>query len=360
MKKFLKWSAAFLVLGVLAVGCIKNEPSQGIEAMRNAKASLLNAQAALTQAKVQVEAANAALIMAQAGLIEAQNAVVAAQARKIDAETALIEERIKWNEALREFQTEAWAIKIAELEAQLAVEEARVAAQIAAYELQIANMQEQMVAAQEAYEKAMLQFEKWKIKNADVLGTALIAELNDLTVLIQDVLNDLGQAQVDLDFAKANFFWYVNVQYPNAVEHAMLHMERDATRLECQIEHLTNMVEYYQLLYDSYHGEFDAMIAELQEWILYYRAMIAEYELAYIEAQAAYLEYDDSDLEAAEDALVAVRELEITGVFSDGGDDPDIHVTNGTYLLDAWGWETTPDVFAVMNRDIAVIEDTRE
>ena len=68
----MKWSAAFLVLGVLAVGCIKNEPSQGIEAMRNAKAALLNANAALVQAKVQVEAAQAALIQAQASLLKAQ------------------------------------------------------------------------------------------------------------------------------------------------------------------------------------------------------------------------------------------------------------------------------------------------
>jgi len=359
MKKFLKWSAAFLVLGVLAVGCIKNEPSSGIEAMRNAKASLLNAQAALTQAKVQVEAANAALIMAQAGLIEAQNAVVAAQARKIDAETALIEERIKWNEALREFQTEAWAIKIAELEAQLAEEEARVAAEIAAYELQIANMQAQMVAAQKAYEQAMLGFEKWKIENADVLGQALMQELDILSRRIQRVIIALGRRQVDLNYAKAQYLWYVNVEYPEETSHIIQQMEANKRRLECEVEYLTGVAEAYDALYNEYHGDFDALIAGFQETITALRAEIAELELAFIQLQEEWLLFDHDALAAANTALTTKRTVGIAGVFSDGGDDPNIHVNNGNYSLTEWGWNSSPSMFYIMQRDMDVIEDTR-
>ena len=359
MKKFLKWSAAFLVLGVLAVGCIKNEPSQGIEAMRNAKASLLNAQAALTQAKVQVEAANAALIMAQAGLIQAQEAVVAAQARKIDAETALIEEQIKWDEALREFHTEAWALQIAELEAQLAEEEARVAAQIAAYELQIANMQAQMVAAQKAYEDAMLLFEKWKIENADVLGQALIEELDILSRQIKRVIIALGRRQVDLNYAKEQYLWYVNVEYPEETSHIIQQMEANKRRLECEIEYLAGVAEAYDALYNEYHGDFDALIAGFQETITALRAEIAELELAFIQLQEEWLLFDHPALAAANTALTTKRTVGIAGVFSDGGDDPNIHVNNGNYRLTKWGWNSSPSMFYIMQRDMDVIEDTR-
>jgi len=359
MKKFLKWSAAFLVLGVLAVGCIKNEPSPGIEAMRNAKASLLNAQAALTQAKVQVEAANAALIMAQAGLIQAQEAVVAAQARKIDAETALIEEQIKWDEALREFHTEAWALQIAELEAQLAEEEARVAAQIAVYELQIANMQAQMVAAQKAYEEAMLLFEKWKIENADVLGKALIEELDILSRRIQRVIIALGRRQVDLDYAKAQYLWYVNVEYPEETSHIIQQMEANKRRLECEVEYLAGVAEAYDALYNEYHGDFDALIAGFQETITALRAEIAELELAFIQLQEEWLLFDHPALAAANTALTTKRTVGIAGVFSDGGDDPNIHVNNGNYRLTKWGWNSSPSMFYIMKRDMDVIEDTR-
>ncbi len=359
MKKFLKWSAAFLVLGVLAVGCIKNEPSPGIEAMRNAKASLLNAQAALTQAKVQVEAANAALIMAQAGLIQAQEAVIAAQARKIDAETALIEEQIKWDEALREFHTEAWALKIAELEAQLAEEEARVAFEIAKYELQIANMQAQMVAAQKAYEEAMLLFEKWKIENADVLGQALIEELDILSRRIQRVIIALGRRQVDLDYAKAQYLWYVNVEYPEETSHIIQQMEANKRRLECEIEYLAGVAEAYDALYNEYHGDFDALIAGFQETINTLRAEIAELELAFIQLQEEWLLFDHDALAAANTALTKTRTVGIAGVFSDGGDDPNIHVNNGNYRLTKWGWNSSPSMFYIMQRDMDVIEDTR-
>jgi len=358
MKKFLKWSAAFLVLGVLAVGCIKPEPSAGIEAMRNAKAALLNAQAALTQAKVQVEAANAALIQAQAGLVQAQEAVVAAQAAKIQAEADLIQAQVEWENAVTDFHKEAWAIKIAELEAQLAEEEARVAAQIAAYELQIANMQDDMVAAQRAYENAMMLFEEWKIQNADTLGNALMAELNALSRRMQRVIIALGRRQVDLNNAKARYLWYVNVEYPEATSHVLQQMEAEKRALECEIQYLASVAEAYDALYNEYHGDLDEMIAGFQETINALRAEIAELEIAFIQLQEEWLLFDHDALDDANDALTTNRLVGIAGVFSDGGDDPNIHVVNGNYTL-YYPWEGTPDMFDIMDRDMKVIADTR-
>jgi len=354
MKKFLKWSAAFLVLGVLAVGCIKNEPSQGIEAMRNAKASLLTAQAALTQAKVQVEAANAALIQAQAGLIQAQEAVVAAQAAKIQAEADLIQAEVEWQNAVTDAKKEEWAIKIAELEAQLAEEEARVAAQIAAYELQIANMQAQMVAAQEAYEKALLAFEKWKIKNAAVLGEALIDALDEITGQIQAVIKQLGRKQVRLNIAKAEYQWYVNVEYPESVEMILMHMEKTKERLTCEVDYLTGVVAAYEAIYDTYHEDFDAIMAGYQEEINGIRVTIAELEKMYFT-----LEDEIVALQAESDALWAVYnisyEVYLPDVFANGGDDYDIGVWNNEYYLKGDKY----DVLMAMRRDILLIENTR-
>ena len=354
MKKFLKWSAAFLVLGVLAVGCIKNEPSPGIEAMRNAKASLLNAQAALTQAKVQVEAANAALIQAQASLLKAQEAVVAAQAAKIQAEADLIQAQVEWENAVTDFHKEAWAIKIAELEAELAEKEAEVAAQIAAWELAIANMQDDLVQAMMDYEAKLQEFEKWKIDNADVLAEALIEALDEVTDDIKAVIRKIARKQVQLNVAKAEYQWYVNVVYPEDVEMILMHMEKTKERLTCEVEYLTGIVEAYAAIYDTYHEDFDAIMAGYQEEINEIRATIAELEKMYFQ-----LEDEIVALQAERAALWAAfnvpYEVYIPGVFSDGGDDYDIGVWDGDYYLTGAKF----DVLMTMRRDILLIENTR-
>jgi len=358
MKKFLKWSAAFLVLGVLAVGCIKNEPSPGIEAMRDAKAALLLAQADLTKAKIQVEAANAAFTLAQASYLKAQEAVVAATARKIDAETALIMAQVEWEKALTAFHKEAWALRIAELEIELEVIRAEADAAIAAWELIVAQLQADMVRAMQDYEAALLAFEQWKIENADTLGQALLAKLNDIVFQIQMVILDMAQANINLNFAKAAYHWYVNVVYPEDVERVLLYMQAEKMRLECLIEYLFSVAEAYEAIYNEYHGEFDEMIAEFQEVINGLRVQIAEAEIAFIQLQKEWLEFDHAALEAANRALARVRTVTIPNVFSDGGDDPNIHVFNGTYRIRA-PWTGANSMFNMMERDMRVIEDTR-
>ncbi|MFA6761580.1 MAG: hypothetical protein WCR57_01425 [Bacteroidales bacterium] len=358
MKKFLKWSAAFLVLGVLAVGCIKNEPSPGIEAMRNAKAALLTAQASLVQAKVQVEAANAALIQAQASYIKAQEAVVAAQAKRIEAEAALIQAQVEWEKALTDSHKEAWAKEIEKMEIELEIYRAEADAAIAAYQLVIAQMQAQMVQAMQAYEAALLAFEQWKIANAATLAQDLLNALDAILFQIKGVILDLAEAQIELNYAKTAYEWYVNVTYPEDVEHALLHMQRDKMRLECQIEYLTGVVEAYEALYNAYHGEFDELIAGFQDVITALRAEIAEMEIDFIKLQEKWLLFDHQALDNANAALTKNRKVSIANVFSDKGDDPNIHVVNGTYSITA-PWTGANSMFNMMKRDMRVIEDTR-
>jgi hypothetical protein len=354
MKKFLKWSTAFLVLGVLAVGCIKPEPSPGIEAMRNAKAALLNAQATLTQAKVQVEAANAALIMAQASLLTAQEAIVAAQAAKIQAEADFIQAQVEWQNAKTDADKERWAIKIAELEIELELARAQADKRIAAWELQIAEMQDDLVQAMIDYENKLEEFELWKIEHADVLAEALIDALDEVTDDIKAVIRKIARKQVQLNVAKAQYQWYVNVEYPESVEMILMHMEKTKERLTCEVEYLTGIVEAYAAIYDTYHEDFDAIMAGYQEEINDIRATIAELEKMYFQ-----LEDEIVALQAEYDALLVAfnvpYEVYIPDVFSDGGDDYDIGVWDGDYYLNG----AKIDVLNVMYRDILLIEDTR-
>ncbi|HPJ55769.1 MAG TPA: hypothetical protein PK401_06715, partial [Bacteroidales bacterium] len=373
-----KWSAAFLVLGVLAVGCIKNEPSPGIEAMRNAKASLLNAQAALTQAKVQVEAANAALIQAQASLLQAEEAVIAATAARIQAEADLIQAEVEWQNALTDFHKEAWAKEIERLEIELEVARAKADKKIAEYELAIAQIQDDLVEAMQEYEEALLAFEQWKLENADAIAQALMDALDDIVEQIKGVLINIANKQIDLNSAMAEYSWYVNVEYPEAVEQMLLHMQRDKMRLECQIEYLTGVAAAYETLYNDFHGEFDALIAEFQETINYYRVALEEMKIEYLVAKEEWLNfynpYEDEDNNLY--LLKGNKVVSIANVFSDGGDDPNIHVVNGNYIVPGpytWSgglpwtntfnpWGTTPtglNVFDVMKRDMRVIADTR-
>ena len=363
MKKFLKWSAAFLVLGVLAVGCIKNEPSPGIEAMRNAKAALLTAQAALEQAKVQVEAANAALIQAQASVIKAHEAIIAAQARKVDAETALIMAQVEWEKALTDYHKQQWALNIQEREYELEVARAAADAAIKEWEVYMVQLQAQMVAATQAYEAALLQFELWKLANADTISDLLMFELDKVVLRIKGVLLQIAQAQLNLDFAKSQYLWYVNIEYPQEVENAMLHWEFERKLLICKVEHMTGVVAAYEALYNAKHEEFDALIADFQATINALREAIVDYELQFITLEEEYLLFDHDGLAAAKAALTKIRPVSISGVFSDGGDDPNIHVNNGTYKLSNWGWQAVAPavtMFDIMKRDMRVIDDTRK
>ncbi|MFA7201261.1 MAG: hypothetical protein WC098_07600, partial [Bacteroidales bacterium] len=210
MKKFLKWSTAFLLLGVLAVGCIKNEASEGIEAMRKSKAALLNAQAELEQAK-------AKLLDAEALLKSAQVAIVQAESRRIDAETELLKAEKAWQDALLNFHVEGWEIQIQMLEAELRARQAEVDAAVADWELEMAQIQLALQTVTQAYEEAMLAFEVWKLENIDTLAQALIVALDELTIQIHGTIDAIALNQIWLNDAKGQYLFYVNATYENDV-----------------------------------------------------------------------------------------------------------------------------------------------
>ncbi|MDD4654746.1 MAG: hypothetical protein PHT08_04975 [Bacteroidales bacterium] len=356
MKKFLKWSAAFLLLGVLAVGCVKNEPSAGIEAMRNAKAALLNANAELVKAKVQVEAANAALIQAQATLKLAEAERVKAQAQIDLAYADLVKAKAERERAETDIMKEEWALKVQELELQLQELEAQVQASIQGYQLAIQMMQTEMVKAQQAYEEALADFEAWKREHAAELAEELIDSLNDIVFQIQRVMRDIAAAQVDLNVAYAAYDYYVNVTYPEATEGVVLMLQQEKRRLTCQIEYLEGLVAAYTAMYEEYHGDFDAFIAGLQEQINEWQATAAEQELAQLQLKKDMIDLD-AKVQAAAYAAFHDDSYEFSATaWSDPVDDQYIHVDSGVYVVED---QTLPGMLKTLAADIAVIEDTR-
>jgi hypothetical protein len=353
MKKFLKWSTALLVLGVLAVGCIKNEPSNGIEAMRNAKATLLTAQAELVQAKAQLEKAKAQVEAAKV-------AIVQAEAERIEAEAALLKAEAAWQAALTNFKVEGWEIKIQEMEADLREKQAEVDAAIAKWELKIAELQADLVAAQQEYEDAMLAFELWKLNNIDTLAQALIEALDELTAQTNAVLFALARQEVRLNNAKAAYLVYIQATYPAAKEVQRQALENEQLRLLCEVEHLTAVAAAFEALYNNYHGEFDSLVADFQEEINALREEIAQLEIRHIAAwEERYILSLQSTIPAEEALTTVKRKVSFPGVFSDGGDDFVIHVTNGNYLVNqAWGMDNE-GLVTTLSKDIRIIEDTR-
>ena len=88
------------------------------------------------------------------------------------------------------------------------------------------------------------------------------------------------------------------------------------------------------------------------------RAEIAEMEIDFIKLQEKWLLFDHQALDNANAALTKNRKVSIANVFSDKGDDPNIHVVNGTYSITA-PWTGANSMFNMMKRDMRVIEDTR-
>ena len=356
MKKFLKWSAAFLLLGVLAVGCIKNEPSTGIEAMRNAKAALLTANAELVRAKVQVEAANAALIQAQATLKLAEAERVKAQAQIDLAYADLVKAKAERERAETEIMKEEWDLKVQELELQLQELEAQVQASIQGYQLAIQMMQTEMVKAQQAYEEALADFEAWKREHAAQLAEELIDSLNAIVFQIQGVMRDIAEAQVDLNVAYAAYDYYVNVTYPEATEGVILQLQQEKRRLTCQIEYLEGLVAAYTAMYEEYHGDFDAFIAGLQAQINEWQATAAEQELAQLQLKKEMIDLDAEVMAAAYAAFSDPSYSFSATAWTDPVDDMYIHVKSGVYKV---ANKTLPGMLNTLANDIAVIEDTR-
>ena len=149
---------AALMVGVLALAsCVKNEESQSVTDMRNARADEIKSQAELNRANAQaaitLAQAQATIAAAQAELLEAQAAIAAAQAAKIMVEAEL-----------QAVEVEIAKVKLEEEKVKLQAKKAELEALKAKYEAEIAKYEADKQEALNRLEKAQMQAEIDEVK----------------------------------------------------------------------------------------------------------------------------------------------------------------------------------------------------
>ncbi|WP_291854725.1 hypothetical protein [Marinilabilia sp.] len=184
MKNLKLLTGAAVLAGLLfTTGCVKNEETDGVKALRQAQAGLLNAQA--TAATTAAEA-QAALANAEAAYKQAQASVQEAQAEK---EAALAEQQ-RISNALQQATN---ANEIAKMEAELATflltEDLNQAAKQAEIDLAMAEAAIQMEIAQE----------KLNLQLADLQHQAKLAAVQDADGLNDELNSQLNTAIGDLN-----------------------------------------------------------------------------------------------------------------------------------------------------------------
>lgn len=261
MKKFLKWGTTFILLGVLAVGCIKNDPSEGIEAMRLQQAEYIKANAALVAAKVQVEAANAALIQAQATLKNAEASRILALAEYEKANAAYRNAEVERYKAQTDYLKAYWAAQMEKEAANVLAYQAQMQYWVEQYKLAIARLQDDMVRANQAYEQAMKDYNEWLANN-------LLAEQDNAAMLlsqnarrISNIMIRIAAVQEDLQIAKAGYEHYTTVNYAKT-EEIVLNFKQEKRRLELQIEYWEKVVAAYTEMFNTQVADYVALIEE--------------------------------------------------------------------------------------------------
>ena len=235
------------LLGALTFGaCVDNNESASVEAVRNAKAEELKAQAALlnaeAQAKVILANAEAALKASQAAINQAEAAIKEAQARY---QEALAEAKEIENEgALAELQA-----KIAEYEATIAYQQMLKAQYVAQMEQDAINAEIKLMQVQQNLLDQQLAFNQKLDEVAD-------AEAQELRKLYNAYVKEAGE----LNNAIASVTYYQNViaQAEAGIITAEELCEKNIASWTANIADAEAQIAAYQAVLDVYmeaHGD---------------------------------------------------------------------------------------------------------
>ena len=235
------------MLGALTFGaCVDNNESASVEAVRNAKAEELKAQAALlnaeAQAKVILANAEAALKASQAAINQAEAAIKEAQARY---QEALAEAKEIENEgALAELQA-----KIAEYEATIAYQQMLKAQYVAQMEQDAINAEIKLMQVQQNLLDQQLAFNQKLDEVAD-------AEAQELRKLYNAYVKEAGE----LNNAIASVTYYQNViaQAEAGIITAEELCEKNIASWTANIADAEAQIAAYQAVLDVYmeaHGD---------------------------------------------------------------------------------------------------------
>lgn len=271
-RKLMPVVASALAFSLTFTGCVDNQPSDGVEALRNAQAALYNAQATaeitLADAAAAEALARAAMSNAQAQVTEATIAGVAADSRvkEINAEIKELELLLAQANSEKDIAEVQLEIEVMELEKQAeiaekqkALAEAENALAIAALnaEKALAEADKDLAIALDLYEKeirlandnnALLYYEAYETALASVRTTANeiadkeLALANDLLTLASfdtlTLLDEDGDVDsVDLERDIENY----NLKIA-ALNNVILGLEEDKVNTEAKITVLNEVL----------------------------------------------------------------------------------------------------------------------
>lgn len=363
MKKFLKLSATFILLGALFTGCIKNEVSEGIEEMRIAKAALINANAEWVRAAAKLEEAQTALVQAEAIMEQANAAYREAEAAIKQAEADLIQAKVEQQKLQNEYQKimneyqqalndAALQVEAAKLQAMLdsikavsdslkaeadimqAKKEALILAwkaQAAQYEQQIQAITNAMDLAQMAYEEQVI---KWNTKLAELRAQAKtdeelikIAQIVDVSDMITVVIGKRAAKVREIKYWQARYIYYLDVTVPE-INKAVA---EDLANAQAKFDMYTELLAFAQQLKEAQKvnkEDFTALVADLAT-----KVTALENEVAALRLQKAAFFADPKYIELKQDAEYTQEEFiaargDIMTFLNDYGTPDDIAMTD--------------------------------
>ena len=300
MKNLKKLSVVFMIATLFSASftsCIDNEVSPVVEAIYEAQADLIAAQAAVQQAE-------AALLEAQAAAEQAQAALLTAQAAQVNAITAGIIADNAYEAAVREQELRAL---IAETD--LAVAEAQLALDLAQAQFDL-EMQELMAELEAAGVQLATQY-AFQYRDAMNWANMLMGQLLDKQAELAHA-NLMLKSTVD-----GNISWEFYLQMlANDLAAMQANLaERNATQAEVEAliaDGGTVETQFLEAL-RAERDELEAMIVPIQQQRTELRLMIDEKYTEWFANNEVIADYMESEgkfnaAEAQRDALVAANE----------------------------------------------------
>ena len=272
MKKIFLIGAAALGMFFMTTSCMDNTEPAGIEAMRQAKAELITAQAAYQNALAATEQANAAIKQAEAEYATLVNQIkeIEVQEAQLDLELAQAENEYKIAQLEYEYQKQM-AIDSAEI--------MRLKSLIAGYEWEILrnememekleyqrkealemhnaymyDLQKLTAEAQQRYEQALAEIEAASYGLTDAQKN----KLNDMVLKMQYFRNELNTAEYRLIAAQNNL---LDAQYALGRD-TVYYKELYQIEKEAQAQKVTDLQELLAEAQAMDFSDLDALTAE--------------------------------------------------------------------------------------------------
>lgn len=276
MKKLMMGAAC---LALLLGSCVKNEESQSVTNIRDAKTEQLKSVAALNNATAEaaktLAEADAALMLAEAEAKKAEAALIAAQAKAAEIEAQLKEVEL---EAAR---AELEALK-AQYEAEIAKWEAKKAEYLAKMEQAAVKAQEALIKAEEALAKA----EESYINTLEGIESREAAKMVTLYNAYAQASRNLISAQNTLAACKVELA-KAETALVNAEESKKSYVEYQEELIETALENIAKAEARIEI-YKEYATEVDleAIQADIDEAYIAWQTALKEYNINYNEPSA--------------------------------------------------------------------------